>query len=929
MLERFALTLFLAVMAAAPALAQREGDQSIDPPDDLDIPEAKVLSAEESMATFVVEEGFEVQLVADEALVEDPVCMAWDAAGRLWVCEMRGYMADQFAKTEEEPTGQIVILEDTDADGRMDKRTVWMDKIILPRAIAFANNGVLYADYQSLYFVRLNPDGSAGARIPVDRKYSDNHGGKSNVEHQANGLLYGLDNWYYSAKSSKRYKQVGTRFRPNDTEFRGQWGITQDDQGRLLTNHNSNLIYRELLPPNATIRNDNFTGFKPPLVTVSKQVYPIRPTPGVNRAYNPNVVDHATWKLKVATAACGPVIYRGTQFPAEYYNNVFVPEPAGHLLKRVILEEDDQGKPTARQAYEGREFLASTDERCRFVNAYTGPDGALYVVDLYRGLIQHQTYISEYLRRQINERGLDKPIGLGRIYRVVHKDSPIDHNPPKLSEMSGTELVALLSHPNAWHRMTAQRLLVERRDSETVLPLQQVATSSENPQARIHALWALDGMRELTPNLLATAGQSKDERVRVQVLRLAEQYGGTEDAKWFVPLLTRYSEGNTWQLDLQLALSAGVLAGIDTPEAYDVLLALIERRGDDALFRKAVISGLEGKEAVMLAKIESGPIKKELTGALVKAVENGNLSIGSLLALVDSPDFAESRNELLQSLASQAVEQGRSEVLAELIDRMAKPEAGEASQVAVLTGMVEGRRMRSNNAQLDGKPALFERWQADPPEALAELVAQLDEVFDYEITVVSADVAARIEAGQLHYSSHCSTCHGEDGKGLEGAGPPLYGSDWLVRSPEMLSLLVLNGLEGPITVNGKLYEPPSIQAVMAGFKSAPMSDQDLADILTFLRSSEMGNRADPVDAEVVAAMREATKNRTTVYTPEELLAIDGGGEAPGGPDGKVVVASWLKNSSLNLLFTLGAVTVPLVLLLLLTMFGGGRSDHAH
>lgn len=941
------VSLSLLALLLAPLFVSAE-DQSIDPPAEIMNKPSPVLSPQEAIKTFQIEEGFEIQLVASEPLVEDPVCMAWDEDGRLWVAEMTTYMADQFAKGEEEPKGNIVILEDTDADGVMDKRTVFLDEIILPRALAFAKGGLLYADYEKLYYVKINSNGSAGFKQVVDPSYSNDGKSKSNVEHQANGLLYGLDNWYYNAKSTRRYMQIGARFRTDKktdrnaaggTEFRGQWGITQDDDGRLLTNRNPILIEYDLLPPSVTKRNPNFK-FGNPLVKVSNKVWPGHETPGVNRAYRPGVVDHDTWKLKVATAACGPEIYRGTQFPEEYYNNVFVPEPAGNLVKRIVLGKDD-GKPTAKFAYEGKEFLTSTDERNRFVNAYTGPDGALYLVDMYRGLIQHQTYISGYLRRQIAARELDKPLGYGRIYRVVHKESEIDHAAPKLSEMESTQLVELLGYTNAWHRHTAQRVLVQRRDSDSVDPLIAMATASDNAQARIHALWTLQGMSKLEAGTLLAAGNPEDQRVRVQVLRLSENYEGEDEAKQFVGLMQRYaSESPNWALDMQLALSGGILASIDTPQAYDVLLGVIERRYvdtsdikdkakkknqdiDNKLFLSAIVSGLRGKEAVMLAKVQDGPIKNMLGGALVKATENGDLTIGSLLALVDSPDFADQRNDLLANLAAQAVEGDKFMVVNELIIKLSQDDYTQDNKLAILQGMDQGAEKRSSPMELDGKPDIFVELQASAPETLSELVAKLDEMFVYERNEISPEVQARIEAGAMHYGAHCSTCHGEDGYGLEGAGPPLSPSNWVTASPKMLAALVLNGVEGDIVVNGKLYTPPQIQPVMTGFKHAEMTDQDIADILTYIRSRSFGNNADPVDPAVVTEMRAAYASRDQPLSPKALwdINIADGGEAPPALKVAVTQVNWLNHSGRNLIITLMAVTVPLIVLLVVTLFG--------
>lgn len=908
-------------------------DQSINPPDAIMNKPSPVLSAEESMKTFQVEAGFEVQLVAAEPLVNDPVCMAWDEDGRLWVAEMTTYMADQYAKTEEEPKGNIVILEDTDADGVMDKRTVFLDGIILPRALAFAKNGLLYADYEKLYFVKINSNGTAGFKQVVDPTYSNDGKAKSNVEHQANGLLYGLDNFYYNAKSTRRYLQVGSRFRTDKatehnpaggTEFRGQWGISQDDDGRILTNRNPTPIEYELLFPSVTKRNPNFK-FNPGTLKVSNKVWPVHPTPGVNRAYRSGVVDHETWKLKVATAACGPEIYRGTQFPSEYYNNIFVPEPAGNLVKRILLTTDDDGKPTAKLAYEGKEFLTSTDERNRFVNAYTGPDGALYLVDMYRGLIQHQTYITDYLRRQINARELDKPIGMGRIYRVVHKESPIDHTAPKLSEMDSVQLVELLGYTNAWQRHTAQRLLVQRNDADSVEALKTMATTSDNAQARIHALWTLDGMRKLDADTLVAAGQTEDQRVRVQVLRLSESYEGKPEAKRFVGLMLRYADDSpNWAMDMQLALSGGILASIDTPQAYDVLNGVIKRRGNDNLFLGAIVSGLRGKEAVMLAKVEDGPIKKMLGGALVKATESGDLTMGSLLALVDSPDFADQRNELLKNLSTEAVEGDKIMVVNELVGKLASDSYTEANKLAILQGMAQGSEKRTSPMELNGKPEIFTALQASAPQSLAEIVGKLDEMFVYERNELDPETLARIEAGRMLYGAHCSTCHGEDGNGLEGAGPPVSPSNWVDASPRMLAALLLQGMEGPIEVNGKRYEPPAIQPVMTGFKNSEMSDKDIADILTFIRSKSFGNNAGPVDPAIVTEARETYKNQTNAFSPDQLWAInkaDGGAAPPPKPMANVVVAGWLYHSNRNLVITLLAVSVLMAVLLVGTLIG--------
>src|SRR4029077_6832259 len=174
-----------------------------------------------------------------------------------------------------------------------------------------------------------------------------------------------------------------------------------------------------------------------------------------------------------ANANCGPVGYRGDNLPRELAGDVFISEPAGNLVRRQVFVTD-KGVKSSKNAYDKFEFLASTDERFRPVNMYNAPDGTLYMVDMYRGIIQHGAFMTPFLRKEIVERKLDNPIGLGRIFRIVH-DTTAVRKPVGLSKATGPQLVEHLSNPNGWHRDTAQQLLVERRDLSIVGELKKVA----------------------------------------------------------------------------------------------------------------------------------------------------------------------------------------------------------------------------------------------------------------------------------------------------------------------------------------------------------------------------------------------------------------------------------------------------------------------
>ena len=272
------------------------------------------------------------------------------------------------------------------------------------------------ADHRQLIFARdTNGDDVADETTVVDADYA--RGGSP--EHEPNGLLHGIDNWIYNAKSKFRYRFQNGAWVKQETEFRGQWGITQDDFGRLYYNYNWDQLRGDVVPPSYLNRNPNHKSvFGTNLAIAADQtVFPARTNTGVNRAYRPGVLDDRG-RLREFTSASAPVVYRANHYPDEFHGNVFVCEPAANLIKRNIVADHGVAL-TARHAYPDREFVASTDERFRPVWTTVGPDGALYVADMYRGIIQHGQYMTSHLREEIVSRRLDSPIHMGRIYRVV------------------------------------------------------------------------------------------------------------------------------------------------------------------------------------------------------------------------------------------------------------------------------------------------------------------------------------------------------------------------------------------------------------------------------------------------------------------------------------------------------------------------------
>lgn len=584
----------LALTALAQQGDEKEGRMGPVVPENL-IPPSPVLTVAEALKSFQLAPGFVIEPVAAEPLVEKPVCLDFDATGRMWVCEMRGFMPDIDGKGEKNPEGRIIILEDTDHDGKADKRTVFLDKLLLPRAITVFEDGVLFLDERDLHWAKRKGDHPDGVPkvIPSDLL----KGG--NVEHKPNGLLPGLDNRYYLAKSDKRLQRTGDDWKFEPTAFRGQWGIARDNYGRLYHNNNSTLLFGDLLAPNLLMGNPGVKmKFKDFAQLGSNRVWPARVTPAANRAYmakangfDSNTLDPKTYKLINATAAAGMAVYRGTNFPKDWYDTVFVTEPVGNLVKAIRIEEKN-GKLTGSHPLGNTDFLTSTDERFRPVHAYNAPDGSLYIVDMYHGIIQHETYMTDYLRKQSLSRGLDSPaFGNGRIYRIRASKGPVERQ-TDLASLHGLELVKMLMHPNAWQREMAQRLLVERRDPATVPFLAKLAQGG-NTISRIHAIWTLEGMGALQAQHLVAAIGSSDAKLQSSALWATTRLSADELAK-LEPVLTAVTPAGP-EVAPYLARALGPLG---TAKAFTKLAALIQSDGKSNFVREAAISGLDHYELV-------------------------------------------------------------------------------------------------------------------------------------------------------------------------------------------------------------------------------------------------------------------------------------------------------------------------------------------
>jgi len=418
-----------------------------------------------------------------------------------------------------------------------------------------------------------------------------------NVEHKPNGLLANLDNCYYLAKSDKRIRRTSDGWAIEPTEFRGQWGIARDDFGRLYHNNNSTLLFGDLLIPNLLQGNPGVKIKTKDFVQLgSDRVWPSRVTPGVNRGYvaksngfESDTLDPQTYKLKSATSAAGMAIYRGSNFPKEWYGTGFSTEPVSNLVKAIRIT-DSNGILKGSHPLGKVDFLTSTDERFRPVNVYNAPDGSLYIVDMHHGIIQHKTYMTTYLRNQTLSRGLDVPSsGCGRIYRIRHEAGRLE-SAWDIRALSTGDLVQLLAGANAWQREAAQRLLVSRRDS-AALPLLATMAAEGTPLARIHAIWTLEGMARLRADHLASAIQCTNAKLQSSALWASTRLSGAEIVAIQPVLLAAHAVADEVAPYLMRALGS-----LGSAKGFDRMSELLQSHGSVPFVREALVSGLNHHE---------------------------------------------------------------------------------------------------------------------------------------------------------------------------------------------------------------------------------------------------------------------------------------------------------------------------------------------
>ena len=814
----------------------------------------------DALKSFAMPPGYAVELVAAEPLVQDPILMEFDGDGRLWVMELPGWAHNLSMENSLEPVNRLVVLDDTDNDGVFDKRTVFADKLVLPRAFKILAGGCALIGEPPTLWKACDTDGDLKA--DTKEKVADGFARLGVLEHGANGLFWGMDNllvvseheWNVAYKAGQFVTVPGLR--------RGQWGVTQDDAGRIYRNVNTDPLFVDYVSPDYYARNPDLVrtrGLYENLVDQEKtNIWPAHPTFGLNRGYRREVF-RADGTASYYGGVSSPLIYRGTRLPADVQGMGFVADGATNIVHLLRLKDDGQGRMAAEDYYAKGEFLASTDVRFRPTALAGGPDGSFYIADMYRGVSQDGPLQTDYLRDYITKRGLARGIGHGRIYRVVHVGAngaaapmPRDAR-PQMSRDTTAALVAHLSHPNGWWRDTAQQHLVQRADPKSEPLLVKLAKDLKADwRSRLHALWTLDGMGTMRADLALLAMRDAKAELRAAGLRLAESGLATGDQKLIKPVLALAGDGN-WQVRVQAAATLGAL-----PDAARTqpMIALLSVHGDDPVLVDAALSGLKGNELPVLTALAAARAAPReavamLAGALAKRRDAATGQ--QLVALAARDDLpAPVRTALLDGLAlgfaggaqtgGNAVAGGRA--------------GGNIPGVTRARGGVERFALAAEPAMISrlasGSDAL-----AEPSKKLLALITWPGRPAPPALPPRNASEEALFKQGQAIYVEQCSGCHQIEGQGQATVAPALAGSKRVAANGDVPVRILTNGLEGKIGLM-----PPL---------GGAMSDEEVAAVLTYVRQS-FGNRAAPVPPAAVKEWRLAFAHRTTPWSEKDIDA---------------------------------------------------------
>lgn len=642
-------------------------------------PLSEPLTPQQAQKAFQLAPGLQIELVACEPQIESPVAMAFDENGRLWVVEMLDY--PNGPAPGKEPEGRIKILDDKDGDGFFETSSIFADKLLFANGLMLWKDGVIVTAAPHIVWLRdMNGDGKADKTEILYEGFA-----AQNPQLRVSHPILGIDNWIYVANGLRggKVRRAGKADAPvidiSGRDFRfsmlsdqaeaetgqGQYGNTFDDWGRRYVCTNRNHLIPIIIPQRYLKRNPFMV---PPDSNRDNQ------NPGGAARIFPLSKNWTTATFHAGTfsAACGVTIYRGSLLPEQFRGCAFTCEPTGNLVHQEIITPKGAGIEH-RSAYENREFLATPDDWCRPVSLSHGPDGALYVVDMYRAVIEHPDFMPVELKKRPDLLlGKDK----GRIWRIVPDGKREKAEKPMLGRASTPQLVRHLGHADAWWRTTAQRLLLARQDKEAIEGLRYLATNWPDPLGRIHAAHLLAGLGALDANLVVRLLEDHDLNVQAHAVQLSEPWISSDRRLQERILVLAFSRRSDERLLFQVALSLGEW---DDDRILPGLVRIAKAGILDYWMRVAVGTAAAKRAGPLLISIAAGSDGTSVTTDLIREIG------GWIGARADAAEVAMTLHLLIRRNVTRHTQ----------------------VQIAALAGIAEGmgRRGRQLNEFLEKLPA--------------------------------------------------------------------------------------------------------------------------------------------------------------------------------------------------------------------------------
>ena len=574
----------------------------------------KASSVEQTIKSFQLADGYRIEKVIAEPEVKEPVSIAFDGDGRMFVAEMRTYMQDADGTDEHAPTSRVSLHWSSKKDGVFDKHSVFLDGLLLPRMILPLGKGELLVNETDTLDIFLYKDTDGDGVSDQKTLWFEGGPRGGNMEHQQSGLIWGLDNWMYATYSAFRLK-----WQPNGQPplkeptpgNGGQWGLTQDDYGkpwfvnaggeRGPLNFQTHIVYGGF-----NLKDQFSADFA--------EVYPVVGLADVQGGDKRFRAEDRT--LNHFTATCGAEVFRGDRLPQDLRGDLLFSEPVGRLIRRTKIQVKD-GLTYLSNACDKSEFIRSSDPFFRAVNMNTAPDGTLFITDMYRGIIQEGNWVKEgsYLRGVIKQYALDKVAANGRIWRLAHRDFTPGPQPSMYSD-STAKLVEHLSHPNGWWRDMAQRQLVLRQDKSVVPALVKLATGAENSLARLHAMWTLEGLDSLDAQTVRVGLAAKQPEVRNAAIRASE---------------TLFKKGDASFAEDYVRLAADADATVAIQAMCTMRLLAVP--ASKSVVQNCALGKMGGAGMKEIAKMMMAPPRtwgKEFNGVQVSLLQKGDAIFGEL-----------------------------------------------------------------------------------------------------------------------------------------------------------------------------------------------------------------------------------------------------------------------------------------------------------